>query len=112
MDYGKALRVARALAGLQQQELAEAAEIDASYISLIEQGRRTPSLRFINRLSHALGIPPHLFSFLAIERDDTEFLDTAELEAIGESLTKLVLEYGKSRTNKPRRKRSKRTRGA
>lgn len=94
MDYGKALRLSRALAGLQQQELAEQAEIDASYISLIEQGKRTPSLKLVHKLSRSIGIPVHLFTFLAMEPEDSEFLDRNELTSIGESLTKLVLNYG------------------
>src|SRR5260370_39350148 len=110
MDYGKALRLARALSGLQQQQLAKVADIDASYISLIEQGKRTPSLKFINRLSRAIGIPPHLFTFLAMEREDTEFLEPTELTSIGESLTKLVLDYGDTRTDSIRPKKTKRSR--
>src|SRR5437879_5137229 len=112
MDYGKALRLARALAGLQQQELAQVAGIDASYISLIEQGKRTPSLKLINKLSHAIGIPPHLFTFLAMEREDTEFLEPTELKSIGESLTKLVLDYDETRTDSIRPKKSKRSRAS
>lgn len=94
MDYGKALRLARALTGLQQQELGQVAGIDPSYISLIEQGRRTPSLRLIHKLSRALGIPAHLFTFLAMEAEDSALIDQAELASIGESLAKLVLNYG------------------
>lgn len=96
MDYGKALRFSRALTGLQQQELAELAGIDASYISLIEQGKRTPSLKFVHKLSQAIGIPVHLFTFLAMEAEDSALLDPSELTAIGESLTNLVLKYGAS----------------
>src|SRR5574341_942581 len=109
MDYGKALRLARALSGLQQQQLAKLAEIDASYISLIEQGRRIPSMKFINKLSRAIGIPPHLFTFLAMEREDTEFLEPTELASIGESLTKLVLEYGEKQPSSVSPKKSRRS---
>lgn len=112
MNYGKALRLARALAGLQQQQLAEKADIDASYISLIEQGRRTPSVKFIHKLSRAIGIPPYLFTFLAMESEDTELLDDKELSAIGESLTKLVLNYDASPPNTARTRKTKHTKAA
>jgi transcriptional regulator with XRE-family HTH domain len=112
MDYGKALKLARALSGLQQQQLAERAEIDASYISLIEQGKRTPSVKAIHKLSKATGIPPYLFTFLAMESDDTEFLDEEELASIGEALTKLVLNYGAPPADQARPKRTKRTKAA
>lgn len=112
MDYGKGLRIARALSGLQQQQLAERAEIDASYISLIEQGKRTPSIKFIHKLSRAIGIPPYLLTFLAMEKEDTEFLHEDELASMGEALTKLVLNYGKTpadtatRATKPKRNKA------
>jgi transcriptional regulator with XRE-family HTH domain len=113
MDYGKALRLARALSGLQQQQLAEKADIDASYISLIEQGKRTPSVKFIHKLSKAIGIPPFLFTFLAMEKEDTELLDEAELASIGETLTKLVLKYGEPPTGTAgKAKKTKRNRAA
>lgn len=112
MDYGKALKLARALSGLQQQQLADRAEIDASYISLIEQGKRTPSVKAIHKLSKATGIPPYLFTFLAMERTDTEFLDEEELESIGEALTKLVLNYGTPPAEPATRRRSKPTKAA
>lgn len=105
MDYGKALRLARALSGLQQQQLAEKAEVDASYISLIEQGKRTPSVKFIHKLSKAIGIPPHLFTFLAMEPEDSEFLDKAELASIGEALIRLVLKHGENPTESDGRKK-------
>lgn len=112
MNYGKALRLARSLSGLQQQQLAEKAEIDASYISLIEQGKRTPSVKFIHKLSKAIGIPPYLFTFLAMEREDNDLLDDAELTSIGEALTKLVLNYGANPTDNANSKKTKRNRAA
>jgi transcriptional regulator with XRE-family HTH domain len=112
MNYGKALRLARALSGLQQQQLAELAAMDASYISLIEQGKRTPSLKFIHKLSRAIGIPPHLFTFLAMEPEDTELLDAEEMASIGEALTKLVLKHGDIPTEGKVAKKGKRTRAA
>lgn len=112
MNYGKALRMARALSGLQQQELAEKAEIDSSYISLIEQGKRTPSVKFIHKLSRAIGIPPYLFTFLAMESEDNELLDNEELASIGEALTKLVLNYGANPTGSTKPRKRKRTKAA
>lgn len=112
MDYAKGLRIARALAGFQQQQLAERADIDASYISLIEQGKRTPSLKFIHKLSKAMGIPPYLLTFLAMEKEDTEFLDENELASMGEALTKLVLNYGETPTDTADATKTKPTKAA
>ncbi|HUS11443.1 MAG TPA: helix-turn-helix transcriptional regulator [Pyrinomonadaceae bacterium] len=111
MNYSKALKFARAIAGLQQKELADLAGIDASYISLIEQGKRTPSVRAIHKLSHALKIPAHLLTFLAMESEDAALAHPDELKSLGESLTRLVMEHGKQFAAQPpptrRRKKQK-----
>ncbi len=91
MDYGKALRIARAAAGLQQQELAKKAGLTPGYISLVEMGRRKPSPAALRKLSRALGIPPHLLTLLATEPEDADLLDQREIESIGNALLRLVL---------------------
>jgi transcriptional regulator with XRE-family HTH domain len=91
MNYSKALKVARAISGLQQKELAERAELDASYLSLIELGKRKPSLSAIDKLSRALGIPQHLFVLLASEADDLSIADPIELQRAAESLARYLI---------------------
>jgi transcriptional regulator with XRE-family HTH domain len=91
MDYGKALRIARAIAGLQQKELAELAGIDPSHISLIEIGKRNPSVDMVEKLAKALQIPEHLFTLLAAEPEDLDMKDPKELERAAQSLAQLLL---------------------
>lgn len=56
-DTGIGLRVraARTEAGLSQVELAAKAHLSASYISLIESGKRAPTTHAIEALAHVLG---------------------------------------------------------
>lgn len=99
MDYAKALRVARAIAGLQQKDLAKRAGLNASHISLIESGRRRPSSIAIEKISGALGIPAHLFALLAAEPKDLDIATGTELHLAAESLAHLLLNHGpRSRT--------------
>jgi transcriptional regulator with XRE-family HTH domain len=91
MDYGKALRIARAIAGLQQKELAELAELDPSHISLIEVGKRMPSVAAIEKLAKALQMPKHLLMLLAAEPEDLDLNDPKELERAAQSLAQLLL---------------------
>jgi len=91
LDYGKALRIARAAVGLQQQELAKKAKLSPGYISLVEMGRRNPSPGALRKLSRALGIPPHLLTLLATEEEDADLLDQREIESIGNSLLRFLL---------------------
>jgi transcriptional regulator with XRE-family HTH domain len=43
---------------LSQEELAHRADMDRSYISDLERGRRNPSVKAIGRIAEALGVPP------------------------------------------------------
>lgn len=100
MDYGKALKIARAIKGIQQAEVALKADLDPSYVCMLKKGKRKPSLGSIERLSSALGIPTHLFSLLATEKKDLKKADAEELARVGESLARLVLtDAPKSRKN-------------
>lgn len=50
----KRLRIAR---GLSQQELARCAHISVSFLSLLERGKREPTLSVLRRIAAALGSP-------------------------------------------------------
>ncbi len=91
MNYGKALRIARAASGLQQQELAKKAGLTASYVSLVEMGKRNPSIGTLRKLSRALEVPPHLLTLLATETQDTDLVDPKEVAVLGDSLLQLLL---------------------
>ena len=55
-QFGQCLQNARTKRGLSQEKLAEAANLDRTYISLLERGKRNPSLLCIASLSRALDI--------------------------------------------------------
>lgn len=59
--FGIRLRELRLAAGLTQEQLAEAAELDRTYISSTERGRRNISLDAISQIASALGISPATF---------------------------------------------------
>lgn len=54
--FGDRLRAIRAAAGISQEALAELAELDRTYISLLERGKRNPSLTCIGQLAGALSV--------------------------------------------------------
>ncbi|WP_219884755.1 helix-turn-helix domain-containing protein [Merismopedia glauca] len=55
-QFGQCLRNARTKTGLSQEKLAEAANLDRTYISLLERGKRNPSLLCLASLCRALDI--------------------------------------------------------
>lgn len=55
--FGKAIKEARAEAGVSQEELAHLAGIDRSYMSSIERGEQNVGLMSMHRVAEALGLP-------------------------------------------------------
>ena len=93
MNYGKAIRVARAIAGMEQKQLAAKANLNPSHISLIEKGTRRPSARAITKICRAMRIPEPLFAMLAAERDDLAGIGEQEFEEIGTHLARFLLRH-------------------
>ena len=59
----KNVRRLRQLCEMTQEQLAFDAEIDLTYLGVIERGRRNPSLKVMVRIADALSIPlPKLLS--------------------------------------------------
>ncbi len=55
-SLGRKIKSERLIKGLKQFELAKRAGISNTYLSDIETGRTTPSLRTLNRLAKALDL--------------------------------------------------------
>jgi len=63
--FGLRLRQLRLQRGLSQEALAELADLDRTYVSSCERGRRNISLENIHRLAKALDVGPEaLLNFL------------------------------------------------
>ena len=92
MNYSKAVRVARSLADLSQGQLADRAEIDRSYLSLIESGKRQPTIGTMEKIARALKMPFHLLSLLASEEEDVQKASIGQIESLSLALTELLMQ--------------------
>ena len=88
MNFGRAIRIVRTAHGMNKAELARQLTIGASHLSLIERGKRKPSVEVLDEISTALRIPPHLLTLLASETGDLE--DPKNAEHVGELARSLV----------------------
>ena len=98
MDFGRAIKIGRAAAGLTQSRLASKAGLSASYLSLIESGKRSPSVATIKRLGEALGIPHHLFLILAAEPAELPAGQEKLFSDLAHALLKLLTENSARKT--------------
>ena len=108
MNYSKAIRVARSLADISQGELADKAEIDRSYLSMIESGKRKPSVETIERIAKALKFPFHLLSLLGSEKADVRKASHEHIAGLSLALTKLLLEVPDERSTEKHKDRGSR----
>ncbi|HSF16480.1 MAG TPA: shikimate kinase [Vicinamibacteria bacterium] len=67
-ELGRKLRAERALRGLSQQSLAQAAQLSPRYLSQLEAGRGNVSILRLNDISRALGVPLH--ELVRVKRED------------------------------------------
>lgn len=58
LAFGARLREVRQAVGISQEELGYRANLDRTYVSGVERGRRNIGLENICRLAHALGSEP------------------------------------------------------
>lgn len=56
MNYGRVVRILRIARGMNLQELAKKAGVGDSQLSLVENGKRSPSLGTLERICEALDI--------------------------------------------------------
>lgn len=90
-DYAKAFRIIRAAFGLRQSELAERMPITASQLSLIEAGKRQPSLRVVDGLAKAVGVPTAFISLLASTPDEFESKSDEDISDLARALLRLLV---------------------
>jgi len=94
MDYGKAIRIVRALADIPQRELARRLEVDPSLISMLEAGKRKPSREFLERFAANLGVPFHLLILLASDSGDSKTSNPEALQKLALELARLLFRKG------------------
>lgn len=90
VKLGKKIRLARINKGLKQYELAEHCNVTANYISLIEAGKKTPSLRTISNIAKALDVNvSNLLDDDPIIEDIKDIAKKYDIDALLEGLLKM-----------------------
>jgi transcriptional regulator with XRE-family HTH domain len=61
MNLGQATKLIRTASGLRQNELAKRLHVTANYISMVENGKREPSVSFLRELARVFNVPIGFF---------------------------------------------------
>ena len=70
IHIGKSIRELRKSRQLAQHDLAELAGLTPSFLSLVENGKRHPSLTVLQRIASALNVPEEVLIWDAVELPD------------------------------------------
>lgn len=92
MNIGNAIKLARTSKKLTLNDLATLSELSQSYLSLIESGKRDPSLSILEKISHALKMPVPILIFLGSEQDEISGIDQETQNRLSQSVLEIIRE--------------------
>lgn len=75
MNLGQAIKMCRTRRGISQTDLSQKAECSVSYLSMLENNKRDPTLSTVTRIAHALQVPVGILFFLGAEGGDLQGID-------------------------------------
>ena len=93
MNLIKKITEIRKEKGMSQAELAKAAGLSTTYISFIESGKKSPTLKSLEKISQALNIPFPILSFLALDENDVHPDKRAAFELVRPAVKAMVNLY-------------------
>ena len=95
MDYGRAIRVVRSAHGLSQRQFADRIDVSPSHLSLIESGKRNPSLPLLEKIAGCLAVPMHLLTLLASDvRNVDDPAHAEQIAAVAKALLRVLVAEG------------------
>lgn len=76
MNVGSAIRLCRKRRGVSQTDVATRAECSVSYLSMLENNKRDPTLSMITKIAEALHVPVGVLFVMASEEKDLGRIDS------------------------------------
>lgn len=89
MKIGLAIKRSREQLGYKQTDLAQKTGLSVSYLSMLEKNKRDPSIKTVERIALALGIPPSVLLLLALDPAELAPLD----QTVAEKIAYLAMTY-------------------
>lgn len=92
MNLGRAIKLCRTQRELTQAELSDRVGISTSYLSLLEQNKRDPSISTIEKIAETLDVPFSVLMFLAADKSELSNLDKELVEKLSYIALELINE--------------------
>jgi len=75
MNVGQAIKMCRTRRGVSQTDLAHRVDCSVSYLSMLENNKRDPTLSTLTKIAHGLNVPIGILFFLAADREELAGMD-------------------------------------
>ncbi len=75
MNVGQAIKMCRTRRGVSQTDLAHRVDCSVSYLSMLENNKRDPTLSTLTKIAHGLNVPMGILFFLAADREELSGMD-------------------------------------
>lgn len=75
MNVGQAIKMCRTRRGVSQTNLAHRVDCSVSYLSMLENNKRDPTLSTLTKIAHGLNVPMGILFFLAADREELGGMD-------------------------------------
>ena len=85
MNVGHAIRLCRTQLKVSQTDVAQKASCSVSYLSMLENNKRDPTLSTLTKIASALHVPIGVLFVLASEHDDLGNVDKKLTGALAQS---------------------------
>jgi transcriptional regulator with XRE-family HTH domain len=92
MNVGQAIKMCRTRRGISQTDLALKANCSVSYLSMLENNKRDPTLSTITNISIALRVPVGILFFLASEREELNGMEKELANELARTALELLSE--------------------
>lgn len=86
MNVGKAIRWFRQRNGISQGDVAQRASCSVSYLSLLENNKRDPTLSTVTRIANALHVPVGTLFLMASEPSELGSIDERLVDELRRSV--------------------------
>ncbi len=96
MNIGRAIKLCRSQKAMTQMELARRSGVSLSYVSLIEQNKRDPTMSVVEEISRGLEVPLSILIFLAADKNELAGLSEEVREKLSRAALDLLKEPGSS----------------
>lgn len=107
LNIGRTIKVLRTSAGLKQLELADRVKVSPNYLSLVEAGRKEPSLSLLKKISNALDVP---LAFLVWDSTHQTNTLNSDQRSVYLKLKETLLDFERLRVARSARPRQSRSR--